>query len=82
MFVDKTRIPKIDDQTECIVPFTCHYFMEVTYQYLLKGQAMLPLGTRFAKMTGDATHDVHGQLKKLLIVLLAHILTTGNSRGL
>lgn len=28
---------------------------------------MLPLGTRFAQMTGDATHDVHGKLKKLLL---------------
>ena len=66
VFTDKMRISKINDDTECIVPFSCHYFMDVTYQFLLKGQAMLPLGTRFAKMTGDATHDVHGKLKKAL----------------
>ena len=43
------------------------HVLQSTAQFCLKGKAMVEEGVPFAKFLGDATHDEHKKLKKLLL---------------
>ena len=62
-----TDLMQTDESGEIIVPFSCHYFLQSTAQFLLKGKAMVDEEVPFAKCFGDATHDKHKKLNKLLL---------------
>ena len=57
----------LDELDGIVVPYTCYHLMDCVAHFLMKSEAMVEKDVRFAKIVGDATHDEHGKLKKLLL---------------